>query len=123
MYLGFSTSDCYVSKGGDVPIVGDRALLEDQGLCLEVRRLVTKHPGDNEGHKVSDYLTKISSMMLPCLTLSIIMAYSSDTVFLLKGLGLSHRNKDICTSNIREHVYFFPNLRRSQVHVNLSTNI
>jgi hypothetical protein len=89
---------------------------------LEVRRLVIEHPGDHEGYKVSDYFTQISSMMLSCLALPIVMAYSSDTVFLLNGLGLSHRDMDVYAGDIGEHVCFFPNLRRCRVHVNLSAS-
>jgi hypothetical protein len=50
------------------------------------------------------------------------MAYSSDTVFLLKGLGMSHRDRDVCTGDLGEHMCFFPNLRRSRVHVNLKAS-
>lgn len=61
-------------------------------------------------------------MMLSCLALSIVMAYSSNMVFLLNNLGLSRRDRDVRASDIGEHMCFFSNLRQSWVYMNLSAN-
>jgi hypothetical protein len=61
-------------------------------------------------------------MLLPCLALSIVMPYSFDTLIVLNGVGVSRRVKDVRASDIGVHVCFFPNLRRSRVHVNLNAS-
>jgi hypothetical protein len=49
------------------------------------------------------------------------MAKSTDILNVLKGRGLSRRDRDVFARNIGEHVYFFSNLRQSWVYVNLSS--
>ena len=87
---------------------------------MEVYRLVIEPPSDHEEHKVSVHFFQISSIMLPCLALPTIMAESSNMLNVLKGRGLSCRDRNVRTHDIREHVCFYSNLRWSRVHVNMS---
>jgi hypothetical protein len=98
--------------------------VEDEDLFLEEYCLAIEHPGDHEGHQVSDgtpprihVLGRDVSPFPPAWGRALRDVMFMFTKFLLRW-GLSRRVRVVRVGDVGEFVCFFPNVRWAHVAVN-----